>query len=260
MLQSSKYSLITGASSGIGFEYACQLAERGYNIVMVSNDSDALLEKARYIVEKYHVDVVPLVRDLALPDAAKELYHTCCVKNLNIEVLVNNAGIYHFCDFVRENESFNEKILFLHVNTPAMLTYYFGNDMVKSGVGYILNMSSVTASIPVQGLATYGSTKSFLKNFSRSVHVELYYSGVYVTAVCPGAVATNLYNLSDKFKLNGIKAGYIMTPRKLANKALKALFHKKATYTPLLFNHIALLFIRLIPMWQLLWLRKHNII
>ncbi len=258
MNENKPYALVTGASSGIGYQYARQLAEKGYSLIMVSNEADAIVEKANEIRNDFSVEAIPLMRDLGKQEAAKELYDYCKDQNLEVEVLINNAGVYHDRDFLADTAAFNELILNLHVNTPAMLMYYFCQDMVARKKGYVLNMSSITSEIAVQRLATYSATKSFLKNFSRSTHVELYHKGVYVTAVRPGAVNTGLYNISNMATKTGMIVGYIVTPEKLARQGLRAMFHKRARVTPGFLNHVLLFLVALLPTGLLRLIRKWN--
>lgn len=254
-----KYALVTGASSGIGFQYARVLAEKGYNIIAVSNESPAIEEKGEEIRKEFGVKVIPLMRDLGHQEAAKELYEYCRSENLEVEVLINNAGVYHDRDYLKDSEKFNSLILHLHVYTPAMLIWYFGQDMVSRHKGYILNMSSITSKIAVQRLATYSATKAFLKNFTRSIHIELHQEGVNVTAVCPGAVATTLYNLKPSAIKAGLLVGYIITPEKLARKGVMAMFRGRHRITPGAWNHLLLLFIALIPTCALRLVRRWGI-
>lgn len=255
----TKYALVTGASSGIGYEYARQLAERGYNLLIVSIEDEAIKEKAEIIKRDFAVDVIPLTRDLGKPDSAKELYDYCRSQDIEVEVLINNAGVYHDRDFIADSEAFNQMILNLHVNTPAMLVYYFSQDMVAHHKGYILNMSSITSEIAVQRLATYSATKAFLKNFNRSVHIELYHKGVYVTAVRPGAVDTGLYSISRPATKIGMFIGYITTPEKLARKGLRAMFRGRAQRTPGFLNHVLIFLVALIPTGALRLIRRWKI-
>lgn len=259
MNENKPYALVTGASSGIGYQYARQLAERGYNLIVVSNEADAIVQKAEIIKNDFGVQTIPLMRDLGRQDAALELYEYCKTHNLEVEVLINNAGVYHDRDFIEDSQEFNHLILNLHMNTPAMLLYYFSKDMVARHKGYILNMSSVTSNIAVQRLATYSASKAFLNNFSRSVHVELYHKGVYVTAVRPGAVNTGLYNISSLATKIGLVVGYIVTPEKLARQGLRALFHRRARVTPGFFNHLLLFLVALIPTCLLRLIRRWRI-
>lgn len=252
------YALVTGASSGIGYQYARLLAERGYNLIIVSNEQ-AIEEKKQLLEQAYPVEVLALVRNLGTQEAAKELYDWCKERQLEVEVLINNAGVYHDRDFLDDSAAFNEMIINLHALTPAMLIYYFAPDMVERHKGYILNMSSVTSEIAVQRLATYSSTKAFLKNFNRSVHIELYHKGVYVTAVRPGAVDTGLYSISKTATKIGMIVGYITTPEKLARRGLRAMFNKRAQVTPGFLNHVLIFLVSLLPTGLLRLIRRWHI-
>lgn len=252
-----KYALVTGASSGIGYEYARELASRGYNLVIVSNEEEALKQKEQSLKNDFGKDIVSICMDLGTQDAASDLYNKC--KGLEIEVLVNNAGVYHDRDFLDDSEGFNSLILMLHVYTPAMLEYYFGKDMVNRGKGYILNMSSITSDIAVQRLASYSSTKAFLKNFSRCTHAELFHKGVKVTCVRPGAVNTGLYNLKPSATKIGLALGYIISPQKLAHKGIDALMRGKAQLTPGFSSKLLPCLVKLLPTSALRLIRKLNI-
>ena len=250
------FALITGASSGMGYCYAQQLAARGYQLLIVSNEP-AIHEKAAILRNEYSVQVVSLERDLSLPSAAQELHQYCIDKQLEVEVLVNNAGVYHDRDFLLDSERFNSLILNLHMYTPAMLCYYFGQDMVARHKGYILNVCSITSTIAVQRLATYSATKAFLSNFSRALHVELRQKGVIVTDISPGAVDTGLYHIHPIFTKMGRALGIIVSPEYLVKRALNALFRGRAKATvPFVWSKLIQLFVALIPTCLLRLIRR----
>ena len=254
-----KYALITGASSGCGYEYARLLAAKGYNLLIVSNE-EAIHDKAQVLREDYPIEVRSLVMDLGRQEAAKELYTYCAEQGLEIEVLVNNAGVYHDRDFVNDSEAFNLLIMNLHMITPAMLIYYFAQDMAKRGKGYVLNMCSVTANIAVQRLSTYGATKAFLQNFSRSVYIELKDKGVIVTNVTPGAINTGLYNIRPWLTKMGLVLGYIVQPNYLAKRGLNAMFRGRSKVSvPCVWNYVLLFFVALIPTCLLRLIRRLKI-
>lgn len=252
-----EYALVTGASSGMGYCYAKALAKRGYNLVMVSNEA-AIHEKKDEIQTTYpELDIQSVQMDLGTPTAAKELWDYCQQKKLDVEVLVNNAGVYHDKDFIDDSEAFNELILHLHVVTPAMLAYYFGKDMVGKGRGYILNMSSITDRIAIQRMGTYGATKAFLSAHTRSLHIELKGKGVRVTTVRPGAVDTGLYSISSTATKVGKALGYIVTPEHLVERALKGLFSGKARVSvPWVWNGVLLAGVALVSTPLLRFIRK----
>ena len=253
------YALITGASSGCGYEYARVMAQKGYDLLIVSNE-EAIHDKAQLLRQDYGVEVVSLVRNLGVQEAAKELYEYCQNHQLEVEVLINNAGVYHDRDFLDDSEAFNQLIFNLHMHTPAMLMYHFGQDMVKRGKGYILNMCSITADIAVQRLGSYGATKAFLQNFTRSVHIELKQKGVYVTNMTPGAINTGLYNIRPWLTKMGLVLGYIVQPDYLTRRGVKAMMKGRAKVSvPGVWNTILLFFVALIPTCLLRLVRKLNL-
>ncbi len=255
-LAPTTYALVTGASSGIGYAYARELASRGYGIIAVSNEGPVLQEKAEIIRKDFGVEVDSVEMDLSLQQAAAELHAWCEQRGYRVEFLVNNAGVYHDRDFLDDTEAFNSLILMLHVYTPAMLEYHFGKDMVERGKGYIVNMSSVTSRFGAQRLAAYSATKGFLQLFSRATHVELRDKGVHVTCVRPGAVATSLYHLKPSAMRAGLAIGYITTPERLARRAVKAALRGRAQITPGFFTRLLQVLVGLIPTCGLRLIRK----
>ena len=252
-----KYALVTGASSGCGYEYARILAKKGYNLLIVSNE-DAIREKANILRADFPVKVISLVRNLGVQDAAKDLYNYCADNHIEIEVLINNAGVYHDRDFMDDSEAFNMLIMNLHMITPAMLIYYFGQDMARRGKGYVLNMCSVTADIAVQRLGSYGSTKAFLRNFSRSLYVEMKDKGVIITDMTPGAINTGLYNIKPWATKIGLLLGYIVQPNYLARRGVKAMFRGRAKVSvPFVWNYLLIWIVVLfVPTCLLRLIRK----
>ena len=250
---------MTGASSGIGYEYAVAMARRRYQLIVVSNE-DAIHDKAAELRRRFpDIDVRSLVIDLGVQDAAQRLYLWCEEQQLEVEVLINNAGVYHDRDFLADSPAFNALILNLHVFTPAMLTYYFGQAIQARRKGYVLNMSSVTSNYGIQRMSTYSSTKAFLKMFSRSTHIELYGKGVHVTCVRPGAIATGLYDLKPFALRTGLAVGYIMRPEILARKAVRAALKGRAQITPGFFTCLLQFLVGLIPTALLRLIRKLRI-
>ena len=250
------YAIVTGASSGCGYEYARVMASKGYDLLIVSNE-DAIHDKAELIRKDFPVEVKSLVQNLGTQTAAKELYDNCQKERVEVEVLINNAGVYHDRDFLDDSEGFNQLIFNLHMHTPAMLMYYFGQDMVKRGKGYILNMCSITADIAVQRLGSYGATKAFLQNFTRSLHIELKGKGVYVTNVTPGAINTGLYNIRPWLTKMGLVLGYIVQPDYLARRGVRAMMKGRAKVSvPGVWNTILLAIVSLVPTCLLRLIRR----
>ena len=253
---SAGWALITGASSGIGLCYAQQLAAMGYALLIVSNQQQPLEEAAATLHDTYGVPVTALYRDLARPDAARELYDYCCDHSLSIDLLVNNAGIFLFDDVTTTPTQRIELMLNLHVTTPTLLCRYFGAAMQQRGHGYILNMSSMAAWMPFPGIALYAATKSYLRTLTRAMYNELRDTGVSMTAVCPGAVATQLYNLSARYQRLALRLGIMMTPQRLAHKALRALFAGRRCVVPGAINALFIPLTQLIPGWAVRLIKR----
>lgn len=253
----SHFALVTGASSGIGLEFARQLAARGYNLLIISNVPE-INDAADSIHRDYpSLSVIPLVMDLSRQSSARELYEYTRAEEIEIEVLVNNAGVYHDIDILDDSEGFTSLILNLHMYTPAMLCYLFGQEMRERKHGYILNVCSVTSKIVAQRLGTYASTKSFLSAFTRSLHIELKPYGVYVTDVSPGAVDTGLFSIPQWVTKAGKCLGIIASPQMLVRRALRALFHGRSKVTvPAVFWHILTFIILLVPTCVLRLIRR----
>ncbi len=242
-------ALVTGATSGMGLEYARQLAELGCDIVIVSNQADRLPQVAETLHNDYGVDVWQLYKDLATTSAAQEVFDFCTRNGLQIDILVNNAGMFFFEEQSEANFAKGEKMRLLHIETPTRLTLLFSEEMKKRRCGYILNMSSMAAKIPAPGLTFYAATKAYLRSFTKSMFFELKHYGVGITAVCPGAVATPLYNLSEQKQKLAVRIGVMRTPRRLVKSALKALFCKRRCVTPGFINHIAPGAVNALPHW-----------
>ena len=251
------FALITGASSGCGYEYARIMAQKGYDLFIVSNE-EAIHDKATALRQDFAVKVISLVSDLGRQEAAKELHTYCHDHQIEVEVLINNAGVYHDRDFLDDSEAFNMLIMNLHVVTPAMLIYYFTQDMVQRGKGYVLNMCSVTADIAVQRLGSYARTKAFLRNFSRSLYVEMKDKGVIITDVTPGAINTGLYNIKPWATKIGLILGYIVQPDYLARRGVEAMLRGRAKVSvPFVWNTLLILLVTLlVPTGLLRLIRK----
>ena len=224
-------ALITGGSSGMGLEYARQLAGRGYDLILVSNRQEELDTAAEALRGQFPVSVITRFQDLAVPEAADKLFQWCAQEVLP-DVLINNAGMFFFKELQTEDLDRAQAMVNLHIVTVTRMCILFGNAMKQRGSGYILNVSSMTARIPAPGITIYSATKVYLKSFGRSLSYELKPYGVGVTTVCPAAIATPLYRLSEEQMRLGVRVGLIKTPQWLVKRALRAMFRRRRVVCP----------------------------
>ena len=259
-------ALVTGASSGIGLQYATALA-RDYHtdLLLVSNQKEEQIAVAKDLAETYHVQTTPLYADLSQQNAADELHQYCVDNNLLVDILVNNAGVFFFNPLTETSMPRFERMLMLHVVTVAKLTRLFAEDMVRRELteaekqervlgkprkkGYILNMSSMSAWMAYPGIQTYNATKAFIYNFSKSIWYELYPQGVNITVMTPGAVDTALFGLAPNLRKLAVNLTVSIPPEKLVTRALKRMFRGKKAGMPGVINHLSTPILKHTPDW-----------
>lgn len=251
------YALVTGASSGIGLKYATELASTYHcDLVLVSNQEKELQETAKDLESRFGIKTVPVYKDLSTETAAEELHKFCAEKGLEIDILINNAGVFFFNELTKTEERRVNLMLHLHIRTVTNMCRLFGNDMKERRRGYILNMSSMSAWMSMPGISTYNATKAYILNFSRSLWYEMKPYGVGVTAICPGAVDTGLYGLSDYWRKVAVAINVSMRPEKLVKIALKKMFKKKKQSMPGAINSLFVPFIKHLPDWAVFMVMK----
>ena len=250
-------ALVTGASSGIGLQYATQLA-RNYqcDLLLVSNQQKELDEVAKDLAERYKVKTVAHFADLSLNDAAENLYDWCKQEGHEVDVLINNAGVFFFNKYCETSMKRIELMLQLHVMTVAKLTRLFAADMCARRRGYILNMSSMSAWMAMPGIQTYNASKAFIYNFSKSLWYELKPYNVHITVMAPGAVDTGLFGLAPNLRKLAVNLTVSIPPEKLVKRALKKLFKGKQEDTPGFINWLCTPLLRHTPDWILFLAQK----
>ena len=187
-------ALITGASSGIGWELAHIHAEHGGNLIVVARRLDRLQQLKKELEQKHSVDVTVIQKDLSTSHAAEELYQDVKSRNLKVDYLINNAAVGG-CGFFQEWDwPYYQGMINLNVMELAGLTRLFLDDMIERDFGKILNVSSGTGFIPGPKHAVYYATKAFVNSFSEAVADEVSGRNITVTAFCPGATKTEFGN------------------------------------------------------------------
>jgi len=242
-----KYAVVTGASSGIGWHLSKELAIKGYSIVAVSNQPEELNQLKADLEGTYQVKVLPVACDLSDYGAAAYIFEVCRKENLRVEILVNNAGVLVYGEVLNIPVKKTQEILQLHMITPVMLCRLFGEAMVRNQIGYILNVSSISAVMPYPTISLYGPTKTFLRKFTRALHSEMKGGDVNVSCLLPGATATAMYAGRPVNMPLALRFGVMRQPEFVAKAGIHAMFNKKAECVPGFINKLTMLIIPLIP-------------
>jgi len=190
--------LVTGASSGIGLELARIFAAEGFDLVLVARRGPSLSVVANELENRHGCRAVVIPCDLTTPGGAKSLLSAVRRRRLDIDVLVNNAGVVLVDRFVENSFDEQMELIALNVTAVAALARLFAAEMVKRRSGRILNVASVAAFQPTPWLALYGASKAFVLSLSESLSIELAETGVTVTALCPGFTDTPLLTGAKK--------------------------------------------------------------
>jgi uncharacterized protein len=251
-----KYALVTGASSGIGWQISKELAQRGYSIIAVSNQPEKLDILKKELENTYPISVFTLTIDLAKAGAGKDIFDQCETNHLEVEVLVNNAGMLVFGEAVKVDYSRAVDILQLHVTTPALLCHLFGKEMSTRKTGYILNVSSISAVMPYPTISFYGPTKTFIRSFTRALRTEMKCNGIKVTCLLPGATATSLYDTHHVNVPLAMKLGVMKKPEDVAHVGVTALFAGRAECIPGAMNKLVVLLLPLVPNFVIEWIYR----
>jgi len=215
------WALITGASTGIGKQYAKQLASKGLNIVLVARNKEKLLLVEKEILADYQVNVKVIVADLTIEADIETLFKK--TNNLEIGLLVNNAGCEDSNHFVKIPLKHHLDTIDLNIKTPLVLTHHFGAKMVERKKGGIINMSSIVAFQGVPYIANYAGTKAYSLIFSEGIASEFKKHNIDVLVVTPGFTKTDL---ASGYDFSGLPIAP-MAPSYVAKKAINHLGSKK---------------------------------
>lgn len=211
-----KTALITGASSGLGTEFARIHASKGDNLVLVARGKDKMEALKTEFEKQFGISVYVISKDLSVQSAPKEVYDELEVQKIHIDYLINNAGFGDFgvfaeCDWEKQFQMIN-----LNITALTYLTRLFLPDMIKNKFGKILNIASTAAFQPGPTMSIYFATKAFVLSFSESIANELKGTSVTVTALCPGATETGFKAAAALDNSNLFKGNQIATSKDVA--------------------------------------------
>ncbi len=224
-----KWALITGASSGIGAEYARSFAQRGANVFLVARNGEKLAAIAQVLQETYHIKADYLSLDLTKAESSQKLWQVTSSKNIKIEILVNNAGVgvhglLHQTDLQR-----NQDQLMLNIYALSSLSQLYLSPMIEAKSGAIINIASTASFQPLPYMSNYAASKAFVRFFTEALWGECMGTGVRVLTVCPGPVETAFF---DAMGTRDPAVGAIDSPENVVKQSLSALDRNKVCVIP----------------------------
>lgn len=251
----------------MGRIYASRLALMGYNLVLVDINEKGLAETANGVSAQVAAEalsdeakgrfrILQLAQDLSAVDAADVIYEKTEAAGCEVEVLVNNAGIMYCQGIAETSERMLKLIMMVHMNTPLMLCRKYVGPMKERGRGHVLNISSLAAWMIWPGIGMYGTTKRFVRDYSRELRIECQKTGVSVTNAYFGAVDTPLVPLKDSLRKLARGLAVMISPEKAVDKALRATFKRRRGTMPGLLNKLFWPFIVILPDCLLGWIYR----
>jgi short-subunit dehydrogenase len=241
-----KVALITGASSGLGADFARQLAARGCGLILVARRADRLRELQAEISASYGVLVECLAMDLVEGDAPQKLYDQLKAANRTVDVLVNNAGYGVFGEFWITPWERLHQMLELDMVALTHLTRLFVADMLLRNSGYILNVASTGAFQPTPTYAAYSAAKSYVLSLSEALHYELRHTSVKCTVLCPGVTRTEFFEVAGQ-KMTTFQRLTIMESADVARIGIEAMLKGRSSVVAGGFNALVAWSTRLMP-------------
>lgn len=240
-----KTALVTGASSGIGYELAIILAQNSYNLILVARSTEKLEALKTDLTKKYNVDINIITKDLSKLISADELFEE--IKDKQIDVLINNAGIgdhgyFSDCDIDKLNQ-----MITLNITTLTNLTRLILPSMIEKSSGKIMNVSSIAGFQPGPLMSVYYATKAYVLSWSVALSVELANTNITVTAFCPGPTATGFAKTANLDNSKLFKNLPVADVRKVSLFGYKKMQKGKAIAIPGFLNKFTVFLTRLIP-------------
>lgn len=222
LADNDRYALITGATSGIGYELAKVFAEHHYNLVIVARTEFDLDDTAFELSQQYGVEVLPIAKDLFKRESPFDIYEETKARGITIDVLVNNAAQGLYGKFIDTDVHRELALLQLNIGAYLVLSKLYLQEMVDRGYGKILNVASIASKLPGPYQAVYHGTKAFVHSFTEAIRAETEDSGVTITSLLPGATDTDFFHKAH-MENSKMLDGKLEDPAQVARDGFNAL-------------------------------------
>ncbi len=240
-------ALVTGASSGIGTEFAKLFAADQHGLILVARRADRLKELGDILRDRHHVRVDVIEMDLSQEGAAQVLFDEVKRSGLEVDFLINNAGVGDYGLFYEREWSRMNQMIMLNALTLTHLTHLFVREMVRRKRGRILNVASIAGFQPCPTSAAYGATKAYVLSFTEALHHELRGTNVTATTLCPGPTLTGFQDAADMQGVALFKGSNVMSSSEVAAGGYRAMMRGKMTVVPGFMNKALTQAIRVSP-------------
>jgi short-subunit dehydrogenase len=217
-----KYTMITGATSGIGYELTKLFAKDGHNLILVAR-TQVDLDKCAEEMRQHGVEVYTISKDLMKPEAPYEIFDEVKERGIVVDILVNDAGQGEYGLFIDNDLQRELDIIQLNVIALTVLTKLFVKEMVSAGSGKVLNLASIASKIPGPWQAVYHGTKAYVHFLTEAIRQELKDTGVTLTSLLPGATDTDFFHKADMERAKIVQETDLSDPAKVAKDGYDAL-------------------------------------
>lgn len=242
----TKTALITGTTSGIGKAFAEKLANKGYNLILVSRDKERLSKQSKQLSQKYGIKVFIIPIDLLEDGAAQKVFNAVNELKVTVQLLINNAGFNEYGVFNKTCLQNEIAMIQLHAICTTEMMKLFIPRMIYNKFGRILNLGSTGSYMPCPYDAVYAATKAYILSVSRGINAELKGTGVSVTTLCPGSTNTAFAHKAGMEKTLLFNL-FVMSPETVAEIGYKALMKEKPAVVAGGFNKLLVLLSKLFP-------------
>lgn len=237
--------LITGCTSGMGYEWSRKFGSEGYNLILVGRNKEKL-EKQKRELEAFKVKVEVICEEIENIDGANKVYNFLKDRNLNVDILINNAGFNESGEFIDTNLISERRLMSLHIIFLTELTKLILPGMISRNYGRILNVGSTGSYIPTPLDAVYSASKSYILSFSKAIRYELKETGVKVTTLCPGATKTE-FSKKANMENTLLFSFFVMSSKRVVEKSYSKFIKGKKVIIPGIYNKLLVLSSKIFP-------------
>ena len=245
MNSTRNYTLITGASTGIGYELAKLFAKDKHDLILVSRNKNKL-QSVKNELLKYNIDIKILALDLLKSEDIKNIFNYVEINKLNIDILVNNAGIGTFGDFNDIEWKKDEELIDINIKALTQLTKYFLPKILECKNGGILNVASTAAFCSGPRMAAYYASKAYVLNLTEAIYEEYKDNGIKISCLCPGPVKTSFQGKAGIKKSEAAKK-YLMDAEEVAKICYKDFNRGRLIIIPGMKNKLLVIGNKLLP-------------